>query len=228
MTMPTTPTPKRKLPVLYPSVADIESEPPQYNEEDIKDPLDRVPRSRFVLADTPADLRMRVERLLQHREAATVEEWDELGPDARTMLVDLLDDPTVHADPELLRRVVAVAGLLGLRRAIAPLGTLLNDAGEAAITRAQAANALGRIGEAVALDALVSAGNDTDDVVRRQVAIALGRLDREVGTPHLLSLQHDKSVAVAEAAAEALRRRHSAARSGSGRARRKRAPLADE
>ena len=71
MTMPTTPIPKRKLPVLDPSVADIESEPPQYNEEDIKDPLDRVPRSRFVLADTPADLRMRVERLLQHREAAT-------------------------------------------------------------------------------------------------------------------------------------------------------------
>lgn len=56
---------KKRLPVNYPSIPDSESGPTRYNEPDLPTGADRVPSDRFQLSDTRADLRLRVERLLQ-------------------------------------------------------------------------------------------------------------------------------------------------------------------
>lgn len=165
-----------------------------------------MPADRFQFSDTRADLRLRIERLLQRKEAASEDAWAELGPDARTLLVEMLDDEAVRSVETTLQRLISVVGQLSLKRGIAPLGAILADRSAKNVTRAFAANALGRIGEGAAIEALAASVNMKDDMIRRQVAIALGRIDRDAVVPHLLKLREDESIAVAEAAAEAVGR----------------------
>jgi HEAT repeat protein len=200
------PSPKKKLPVKYPSVPDSAASPTRYNEPDIPKGEDRGPSERFQLGDTRADLRLRIEQLLQRKEAVPDEAWAELGPDARALLVEMLDDEAVRSREAVLHRLITVVGQLSVKRGIAPLSAILADGSARNVTRAYAANALGRIGEIATIDALVAATNVKDDMIRRQVAIALGRVDREAVVPHLLALREDRSIAVAEVAAEAVGR----------------------
>jgi HEAT repeat protein len=197
---------KKELPVKYRSVPDNEAGPTQYNEPDIPTGVDRVPSDHFQLSDTRADLRLQIEWLLQRKEAASEDAWAELGPDARALLVEMLDDEAVRSREAILHRVISVVGQLSVKRGIAPLSTILADESARNVTRAHAANALGRIGETAAIDALVMAANVKDDMIRRQVAIALGRIDRDAVVPHLLKLREDESIAVSEVAAEAVGR----------------------
>jgi len=201
------PTPGAKnLPVKYPSVPDSEAGPSRYNEPDIPTGVDRVPADRFQLGDTRADLRLRIEQLLQRKEAVPDDAWAQLGPDARDLLVEMLDDEAVRSREEVLHRVISVIGQLAVKRGITPLSSILADGSARNVTQAYAANALGRIGEPAAIEALVAAANVKDDMVRRQLAIALGRIERETVVPHLLKLSEDQSIAVAEVAAEAVGR----------------------
>ena len=197
----------RNLPAKLPSLPDSESGPTRYNEPEPPTAQDRLPRTAFRLGDSKADLRLRVEQLLMRKEAAPEDAWNALGPDARAMLVDLLDDPVMHAQEALLHRVIATVGQLAVNRGIAPLGALLTDGDERAITRTYAANALGRIGEPAAIEALAASVGAPDAMLRRQVAIALDRIDRDAVLPHLLKLGADKSLAVSEVALRALQRR---------------------
>jgi hypothetical protein len=202
MTKP--PSDKKRLPVKYPSVPDSESGPTRYNEPDLPATGDRVPPDRFKLGDTQADLRLRIEQLLQRKEAAPVEAWAELGPDARALLVEMLDDEAVRSREAILQRLIAVVGQLSIRRGIAPLSAILADRSVSSVTQAYAVSALGRIGEPAAIAALAASADVKDDMIRRQVAIALGRIDRDTVVPHLMRLREDESIAVAEVAAEAL------------------------
>jgi HEAT repeat protein len=197
---------KKNLPVKYPSVPDSESGPTRYNEPDVPIVPDGVPPDRYQSGDTRADLRLRIERLLQSKEAASEEVWAELGPDARSLLVEMLDDEAVRSREATLHRVIATVGQLAVKRGIAPLGAVLADESARPVTRAFAANALGRIGEVAAVEVLVAAATVKDDMIRRQVAMALGRIDREAVVPHLLRLSEDPSIAVAEVAVEAVGR----------------------
>jgi hypothetical protein len=83
-------------------------------------------------------------------------------------------------------------GRLSIKRGIAPLSTILSDTSEA-VTRAYAANALGRIREGAAIEALVTSAK-----VRRYDPEAGGHrsrpVDRETVVPHLLMLREDKSL----------------------------------
>jgi hypothetical protein len=196
----------KRLPVKYPSVPDSESDPTRYNEPDLPIARDRVPSVRFELSNTRADLRLRVERLLQRKEAASDDEWRDLDPDARSLLIEMLDDQVVRSHEAIFHRAIGVVGQLKVKRAIVTLSAILADGSATPVTRAYAANALGRIGEASAIEALVTSVKVKDDMIRRQVAIALGRIDRESVIPHLLRLREDKSIAVAEVAAEAVGR----------------------
>lgn len=195
---------KKSLPVKYPSVPDSESGPTRYNEPDVPTGVDRMPSEHFQLGDTRADLRLRVEQLLQRKEAAAVDAWVDLGPAARSLLVEMLDDEAVCSREAIFHRVISVLGQLAVNRSIAPLSAILANESTRNVTRAYAANALGRIGDGAAIDALVTAATVKDDMIRRQVAMALGRIDRDAVVPHLLRLREDKSIAVAEIAGEAV------------------------
>lgn len=197
---------RKRLPVKYPSVPDSESGPTRYNEPDIPTKADQVPSDRFQLSDTRADLRLRIERLLLRKETAPEDSWADLGPDARSLLVEMLDDEAVRSHEAVLHRVIGVVGQLSVKRGIAPLSAILADVPASPVTRAYAANALGRSAERAAIDALVTSAKVKDDMIRRQVAIALGRIQLDAVVPHLLGLREDKSIAVAEVAAEALGR----------------------
>lgn len=195
---------KKMIPVKYPSVPDSESGPTRYNEPDLPSAADKMPPDRFQLSDTRADLRLQIEQLLQRKEAAPDEAWADLGPDARSLLVEMLDDETVRSHEATLNRVIAVLGQLSVKRGITPLSAILADESAGPVQRAYAANALGRIREPAAIEALITSAKVKNDMIRRQVAIALGRIDHEAVIPHLLRLREDKSIAVAEVAAEAV------------------------
>jgi|GEM_PF-2313849 len=197
---------KEKLPVQYPSVPDSEAEPTRYNEPDVPKGVDRVPPDRFQLGDTRADLRLRIEQLLRCKEAASADAWAELGPDARALLVEMLEHESVRCHDAVLHRLISVLGILSVKRSIAPLSAILTDRSEKNVTRSYAANALGRIGEPAAIESLVAAANENDDMVRRQVAMALGRIDHDRVISHLLKLRDDESTAVADVATEAVER----------------------
>ena len=152
-----------------------------------------------------ADLRLRVEELLQRKEAADDEAWRALGPDAVPLLLRLVDDVAVTRSPALRDRVLATLGQLRVAAAVPRLAQVLLDRQERLGTRALAANAMGRIGDAAAIPHLVQAARDTDATLRRQVAIALGRIDQIEAVPHLQALAKDRSPVVVEAAQAALR-----------------------
>jgi hypothetical protein len=208
--MTSKPTPDDKdVPAELPSVPDHRAEPGDHNEPDVEVPRDRSPQTDFTLARTPtsaAELRMRIEGLLGRREAASPEAWAELGDDARAMLVDLLDDWSVRSNEALFHRTIAAVGNLRVKRAVVALSALLKDKSESNVTKAYAANALGRIGERTAVNALAECLGTKDEMVRRQVAMALGRIDDDAAIPHLLQLRGDSSSAVAEVASDAVQR----------------------
>jgi HEAT repeat protein len=192
-----------KLPAKLPSVPDRDAGPTQYNEPDLPPTRDQVPQTRFRLGQTKADLRLQVEQLLLRKEAAPVETWRALGEDARTLLVELLDDPVLQAQQGVYHRLIAVLGQMAVKRAVTPLSGVLANPEQLAITRTYAANALGRIGEPGAVPALAEAAHAKDSMIRRQVAIALGRVAHESAAAHLLRLSKDPSIAVAEVAVRA-------------------------
>ena len=197
---------KKKLPAKLPSVPDSESGPTKYNEVDLPVAVDRVPAAEFRIGDTRADLRLRIEQLLQSKEAVPESRWTELSSDTPSLLVEMLNDEAVLSRDAIFHRLISVLGQLKVKRAIGRLSVILSDKKTKPVTRAYVANALGRIGDWAGIDALINSANEKDDMVRRQVAIALGRIDNESVVPHLLKLSDDKSVAVAEVAAEALGR----------------------
>ena len=203
--MPKRPRSSRRLPVKYPSVPDYESSPTRYNEPATPIAADRVPAGTFEYGTSKADLRLQIEQLLLRRDSISEESWAKLGDDARTLLVEMLEDEAIRSREAILHRLISVLGQLSVKRSVAPLAAILTDRSVDSLTKAYAANALGRIGEAAGVEALVASLNVKDEMVRRQVAMALGRIDRETVVPHLIRLQGDKSIAVAEVATRALR-----------------------
>jgi hypothetical protein len=197
---------KKRLPIKYPSVPDRDSGPTRYNEPAVPTAEDRVPAIDLEYMGSKADLRLQIERLLLRKETHAAEAWARLGEDARTLLVEMLDDEAIRSREAVLHRLISVLGQLSIKSSVAPLSTLLTARSTNDLTKAYAANALGRIGEPAAVDALAASLNEKDDMVRRQVAMALGRVDRDAVVPHLMKLQTDESIAVAEVAAAALRR----------------------
>ncbi|HSK56116.1 MAG TPA: HEAT repeat domain-containing protein [Jiangellales bacterium] len=190
----------------FPSVPDAEATPGRHDEPPVDVSPDRVPDTGFELgADSRADLRLQVESLLLRREAATPETWARLGEDARSLLAEMLEDPSLRSQPALRHRVIATLGDLRVRRSVTSLGGILQNRSEDAVTRAHAANSLGRVGDRSAVEALAMTVSVRDDMVRRQVAMALGRIDDDAAVSHLLKLSADPSVAVAEVASDALR-----------------------
>ena len=203
--MPKRPRPSKRLPVKYPSVPDYESGPTRYNEPTTPVAADRVPGSTFEFDLSIADLRIQIEQLLLRRCSISKESWASLGDAARALLVEMLDDEAIRSREAILHRLISVLGELSVKRSVAPLAAILTDRSVGNLTKAYAANALGRIGEGAGVEALAASLNVKDEMVRRQVAMALGRIDREVVVPHLIRLQGDKSIAVAEVATRALR-----------------------
>ena len=121
-------------------------------------------------------------------------------------MVELLDDEAIRSQEAVFHRLISALGNLAVKNSVAPLSAILLDKSASNLTRAYAANALGRTGEAALIDALVGSMTAKDDMVRRQIAIAFGRIDRESVIPHLIRLQRDPSSAVTEVASAALRR----------------------
>jgi len=158
---------------------------------------------KFQSGLSRADLRLQIEAMLLRRDSS-VASWNQLGDDARALLADLLDDQAIRSRKAIFHRLIGVNAQLMIRSSVAPLAGILTDESESSLTKAYAANALGRIGEPAALAALAASVNTNDEMVRRQVAIALGRIDREEAIPDLIRLQDDKSPEVAEVASQAL------------------------
>jgi HEAT repeat protein len=95
-------------------------------------------------------------------------------------------------------------GLMSDKRAIEPLITLLasdSDCGP----RGNAAEALGKIGDEKATDALIESLNDTEAFVRRESAKALGKLKNKKAVDPLIKLLKDPAYKVRADAATALK-----------------------
>jgi hypothetical protein len=192
---------------LIPSVPDSEASAGVHDEPPIPVKADRMPTGTFTGGDAAslAELRLRVEALLERREPPDAAAWEALGPRAQTLLLQLADDAAIRRRGALRDRVLATLGQLGVRSGISRLGQILLDRSERPATRALAANALGRIGDASALAHLARAATDREDVVRRQVALAFGHLAHPDAVAHLQALAADRALVVAEAARRALR-----------------------
>ena len=196
------------------SVPDVEAEPGHHDEPDADVAPDRMPEVSIEPgpAGSLAELRLRIENLLQRREAASPEAWAELGDDGRTLMVEMLQDWSVRSKTSLYHRLISTLGELQVAGSVARLGSILREGDETELTQAYAANALGRIGQRDAVEALATslepagAGKASRDMVRRQIAIALGRIDDDAVVPSLLQLRDDPSPAVSEVAAAAVER----------------------
>src|SRR6267378_1697967 len=169
----------KPLPAKYPTIPDYESGPTRYNEPELAIAADRMPGEKFQSGLSKADLRLQIEAMLLRRDSLSAASWSQLGDDARAMLVDLLDDEAIRSREAIFHRLISVNAQLMVKRSVAPLAAILTDKSESSLTKAYAANALGRIGEPAALAALAASINTDDEMVRRQVAMALGRIDRE-------------------------------------------------
>ena len=187
-------------------VPDSEGPEPRYDEPDQPPPDDRMPKTPRTSFDGPsrAELRVRAERLLLHREAADPEAWAALGPEVRQLLPRLLDDVAIRRNEAVLQKLMATLGQLGIPDAIPRLGEMLSDRRESATTRAYAANALGSLANPHGVPWLARAVADKDEMVRRQVARALGAIDHPDAVGHLMTMSDDASPEVARTAAAAL------------------------
>jgi hypothetical protein len=191
-----------------PSEHDRRSPERNYDEPPVRRGRDVAPESSYTGPTTGslAELRLRVEQLLTRREPPDVDAWSELGPQAPRLLVRLIDDPVIARSAAVRDRVIATLAQLGVVAAIPRLSEIMLDRSEPLVTRAQAVNAVGRIGDPGAIAALARATRDREPSVRRQVAHALGRLGDAEAVPHLQVLAHDSSTVVVEAANKSLRR----------------------
>jgi HEAT repeat protein len=191
----------------FPSVPDSDAPAGTYDEPAVPRRADGVPTRRFSAGGTEslADLRLRVEQLLQRREPPGPEAWEALGPGVVPLLVRLVDEVVIGRREALRDRVLATLGQLGVVAAIPRLGQILLDRREPLATRALAANAMGRIGDESATALLAQAAKDKDETLRRQVALALGRIGHPDVVPHLQVLSTDRSPIVVEAAQASLR-----------------------
>jgi len=196
----------KRLPVKYPSVPDLKSEPGKYNEPAQPAKPNRMPMSRLgeTAPDSRAALRLRIEQLLMRRDSVGRDQWADLGDEARDLVINLVDDEAIRSNDAIRHRVIAILGELAVKRGIAPLRAILSSGSETALTKAYAATALGHIGGTTAVQALAGAVTEKDDMVRRQVAKSLARLQSVETVPLLLKLREDRSIAVAEVATKAL------------------------
>jgi hypothetical protein len=149
-----------------------------------------------------AVLRLKIEQLLQRREAAPIEQWQALGPDGLEMLVSLLDDPGIGDD--VRHAVIATLGNLEQPLLADRLGPMLLDRSESALTRTYAASALGRLGGDRAVTWLGRASGDPDEMVRLQLARGLRRAGGPLAVAYLRSLSRDREGVVADEAKAAL------------------------
>lgn len=177
-----------------------------YNERDVRKSRDAMPGGirRLDPKRSRAELRIAVEQLLERREPPPTKAWEALGEDARTMLVELLDDGAVRRSDALRHRVIVTIGELGIGSGLPRLGAILTDASEKPLTRTYTASALGRSGLPDAVALLGRAINDKDDMVRRQTALSLARLDTAEAIPYLRALGKDPVKHVAAAAKDKL------------------------
>jgi len=204
--MPTRTRSRKRLPANYPSIPDAQSGPTRYNEPEVSSALDRVPAIRFEYGLTKADLRMQIEDVLLRRCPLPAGTTTALNDDVRSLLIEMLEDEAIRSHDAMFHRLISLIGRLKIKRAVAALVDTLKDRSTSALTKAYAANALGRIGETAASDALVAVSSTKDAMVRRQIAMALGRINSESVIAHLIRFERDDSVAVSEVATEALRR----------------------
>jgi HEAT repeats/PBS lyase HEAT-like repeat len=128
-------------------------------------------------------------------------------PLASKPLVRLLDDRNAVVRAAAASALGAVQGDEGLD----PLINLLSSEDEKPAVKASAAEALGRLGDAAAIQPLAAAlrQNTTkrgrsNEQMRTQVAVALGRLGHATATPHLVAALRDSSSMVRKAAARSL------------------------
>ncbi len=131
----------------------------------------------------------------------SAEALGEIGdPRAVEPLMDLLSDP----DSLIRRHAVKALGNIKDLRAVDLIAGILTNAGEQWYVRSTAAEALGRIQDPNALEALITVLMDPHWNVRSQSATALGSLgDRQAVEP-LVSALKDQDAAVRGSAAEAL------------------------
>jgi HEAT repeat protein len=170
-----------------PSVPDRRAPRGRYDESPIQSRPDRMSARSVTTGEGPA-----------------TSTWEALDAAARPLLVQLLDDESVARHEALRQRVIATLGQLQVRAAIPRLGEILASRTQPRITRAHAANALGRMGDPAVVLPLARGVDDGEEVVRRQVARALGEIARPEAVAHLQKLSADRSPAVADAAREAL------------------------
>lgn len=179
---------------------------PVHNEPHPRQEKDQMPKGDSIpnKSESKAVLRMKIEKLLQRREAASNDAWLELGAEARNMLLVLLEDVSFLQQPELRHRLIATIGQLDLPGAVPDLGNILINKSEDALTQTYAANALGRMSDQRIVSYLGQAITNKDPMVRRQVATALGKIKNPDSIPYLLRLQEDSSKDVTSVATKNL------------------------
>src|SRR5688500_12242239 len=100
--------PSTRIPAKYPSLPDRESGPTKSNEPDIPVREDRVPDVSLgpAVPYSRADLRLRIEQLLLRKDQIPADAWAELGDEARTVLIEMLDDEAVRSWDALYHRLI--------------------------------------------------------------------------------------------------------------------------
>ena len=150
-------------------------------------------------AGSQAAARLVVEELLLQRCGnVPLDRWKQLGPIAEPALLRLLDDSTAKID--LRQRAIVELGELKSTQALGVISRVLLDRDEHPITRAYAATALGVLGNAAGIGALVQAAQQPDAVVRRQAARALSHIGSPQALRGLLLLATDADAEVARVA----------------------------
>jgi HEAT repeat protein len=121
-------------------------------------------------------------------------------PRAVEPLITTLSDP----DPLIRRQAIQALGKIKDPRAGKPLTEILIDTDEEPYVRATAAGALGRIEQATAVNALISALYDDNWVVRSRAVRALGKIRDPRAVDPLIGALRDKDATVRGYAAQAL------------------------
>lgn len=204
--MPSRKPRKSKIPDF---VQDLQSKPDKYNEPALRRKPDQMPAGNVLLSSSekrlsPAAMRLKIEDLLQLKCASpNQDQWRALGAEATPLLFKMLGDPALRE--ELRQRVILALGQMRIPSAVGPLGQILSNESQNAVSRASAAISLGAIGDAAAVEVLGQAAAQKENFVRRQVARALGQLRIREAVPYLLCLTADRAPDVARAAQEAVR-----------------------
>src|SRR5215510_2174626 len=99
-----------------PSVPDLDAPAGTHDEPPIERNPDVAPSGTWTSRTTTslAELRLRVEELLQRRESPGAEAWEALGPAAPALLLQLVDDVAIGRNRALRDRVLATLGQLGV------------------------------------------------------------------------------------------------------------------